>query len=83
MINAPIELDIYVTTPEVREKQKLELDYLFSECDIKKATFYVISAIYPCTENGTDEGTYICVNGDEIVTPMKYEELKALINKRI
>lgn len=28
MINAPIELDIYVTNEDIRQKQKLELDFL-------------------------------------------------------
>ena len=83
MINAPIELDIYVTNEDIRQKQKLELDFDYSECDIKKSTFYNIAAIYPCTDGGKILGTYVCCNGQEIVTPIRYEELKSLINKRI
>jgi hypothetical protein len=83
MINAPFELDIYITNNEIRQKQKLELDFDYSECDIQKATFYNIVAIYPCTDGGKIHGTYVCCNGQEIVTPMEYEKLKALINKRI
>lgn len=83
MLNSPIELEIYVSTPEIKEKEKVGIDYEWEECDLKKSTFFVINAIYPCTDKGKVIGTYICVSGYEVVTPMEYEKVKALINKRI
>jgi len=83
ILNAPLEIEIYVTTEQVREKQKLDIDFDYSECDLKTATFYNIDAIYPCTEMNKEVGCYICCNGSEIVTPLSYEEIKSKINKRI
>ena len=84
MLNAPLELDIYTHTKETLEKAKLELDYDFSECNLVKSTFLVINAVYPnINDDGKELGTYICTNGQEITTPLAYEEVLKRINKRI
>lgn len=83
MINAPIELEIYVFNEETLKKEELGIYFDYTECELRTTTFYFINAIYPCIENGVVHGSYVCTNGNQIVTPMKYEELKSLINKRI
>lgn len=84
MLNAPLELEIYTHTKETAEKVKLDLDYDFSECNLVKSTFLNINAVYPnIDDDGNVSGTYICTNGQEITTPLKYEEVLKLINKRI
>lgn len=84
MLNAPLELEIYTHTRESLEKAKLELDYDFSECRITKTTFLVINAVYPnINDDGKVLGTYICSNGEEMTTPLVYEEVLKKIKKRI
>lgn len=84
MLNAPLELDIYTHTKETAEKSRLELDYDISECKLVKSTFLVINAVYPnIDDDGKVLGTYICTHGQEITTPLAYEEVIKLINKRM
>jgi len=62
------------------EKAKIELDYDFSECNLVKSTFLVINAVYPnINDDGKELGTYICTNGQEITTPLAYEEVLKIV----
>lgn len=83
MLNAPLEIEIYVHTDETANKDNLEIDYDYNECVLEKCTLYTINYIYPYYHNKKEVGTYICSNGNSIITPIKYLDLQKLVNKRI
>ena len=83
MINAPLEIDIYVHTDKSVELDKLDIEFSLKDTRLQKSTFYLINAIYPYFEDDIEVGTMILTNGTECVTPIKYNDLKDLIKKRI
>lgn len=77
-----IELDIIYDTPKTLEKEKCDIKYPLTECDIRSVTFYNIDAIGIYTDD-VDQSEYskIYVGGENWVCALPYNELKQVLKE--
>ena len=71
--------EIYGKT--LRKKSLLQSDSLNESENIDLCKQAII--IFQKIDNKKEVGTYICSNGNSIITPIKYLDLQKLVNKRI
>jgi len=83
MIVAPVEIEVFLHTKYTQDLSKNELEYKLEDCIIRKVTLYKVSSIYPFFENDIEVGTYIWSDGNDFISPIPYNELKGIINRRI
>lgn len=76
----PIELEIFFYEKEQMKMVELGLEDEIpsKECSKRKMTFFNINAIAPYKEDGETYSAIHC-NGTSFVSPVKYDELKKLL----
>ena len=77
----PIELEIFFMTDETAHMNKLGLDSKISDNELKKMTFYQITAIGPYTDklDGDRQYSKIYAIGDYFICNQTYSQLKAML----
>lgn len=76
-----LKLPILINTEQTEEMYELGLEPDFNECEVGMKTFYGITAIGTCEQNGR-KWTEIHANCDIFISPMSEMELEKKIDEQ-
>lgn len=71
----PIELPVLFNTDETTELNKVGVNYLYKDCEVKNVCIFTINYILKVIDDDGLEYSKIGLNGDVFIVNMKYEEL--------
>lgn len=71
----PIELPILFNTDETASLNKVGVNYLYKDCDVKDVCFFNITYIIKIIDDDGLEYSKIGVNGDVFIVNMNYKAL--------
>ena len=75
-----IKFPILFLTDNTCHLESLGIDFKLIDCDVRETTFYIINAVSPYIEDGTNYTT-IHSNGDGFICPLNIEEVERLITE--
>lgn len=75
----PLEIDCFFNTDQTTQLKKLDIDYPIADCEKRKVTFYAINGITTFIDTDGTEYGEIHIGDSQFITPLKYVELKKLI----